>query len=130
VTAGIKAAAALALHDTRTAGPLEGRDGVGADLWIIGVAEDIAILAYAYIIALILGVPPQNGGKLLTGDGVGRAVVSVVVAQNDAVLRAPGHGVDVILPLRHIGESGRRGACGLPSRRQRTVIIMPRLVSQ
>lgn len=60
----------VALNYTGTASPLHSGDGVLGNINSIAIGEEVGVLAYAYIVALVLGVTIQDRRHLLTGDGI------------------------------------------------------------
>lgn len=92
--------------------PGHGGPGVGAHLGGVGIAGEAGLAGG--VVTLIPGVAVEQGGQLLPGDRVLGPEASVVIAQDDALLRSPGHRLGVPGAGLHVGEagiSGRRAPC-------------------
>ena len=84
-----KKVAALAVQHACADSPLQCGNCVLACLQGIRVAENVGVLAYAYVDALALCVAVQDRCRLLAGDGCIRSERAVCVAGYDLVCRCP-----------------------------------------
>ena len=118
IAAGSQQALADAVHYAAAADPLHCGNGVFAHLSGVVIRQDVRILADGDIIALKLRVAEEHCRQLLAGHVCVRGKIAVIVTLDDAVRRAPDHGVIVPAADSDVAEDGisRRGgvliACG------------------
>lgn len=108
---GVQGAVGVAVDDLLAHGPLQGGDGVGGDLVLVG--EAVQVLLQGHVLqALDLLVAEQDRGHLLAGHGVHGTEGRLVIAVDDLVGSGPGHCVAVPLARRHIRKLGSAGHSG------------------
>ena len=73
----------------------------------IGIREDVGILAYAHIIALLLCEAVEHDGELFAGDGVASAEETVAVAADNALAGSPADSLGIPLICGYVGKIHR-----------------------